>query len=786
VNRRLLVLVCAILALNMLGAGLTAAQSLPTVKIGFVHDRSSSDWATGFRDSLRLEIGRILEVDYTVEMPADLDITADGSSASVRGALEQLLGNPKVDLVVATGPLGSLEASRMGDLKHPVIGSWILDTEIQGVPIKDGTSGIHNYTYVTTGDILGADLAALDMMVDYEHLVLVGSDGWVAALPGDGSALARFTDGRTSFMVGSGTAESIMSQLPTDADAVYLLPMVDMSSVDLAGLMNAFIERKLPVLSLVGENEVRAGALVGVAPGSWMQRMYRRVALNAAQIMSGTPAADIPVMMMRDGRLFLNMQTAHRIGVSPPFEVILEAVMIGDISQASGEQIDIQGVMDEAQIRNHEIAAAERAVAAGEHMVNVSKGDLLPQAGVGLSGELVDEDLALAVPSLSEQTLNGQANFSQVLYSDRAWAGFTIEKHLQEARVGELNRVRLDVGLEDVTAYLDVLSAQTRLGVQRQNLAFSRTNLERAQVRVSVGDANRSELYRWESKIAGEQTLVMDAAINFRLANIQLNRVLDRPLEDDLNLFDSTVDDQYDAMIDPRVDKFTRDPINLEILRDFLVQQGLMGSPELQQFDALILASEREHTLSNRSFWAPDIELAGGLNHIFARGGEGGEDIGLGEPSDTSWNVGVFLSLPIFEGGSRFAETKRTTEETFRLQRSRQASAQRIEQDVRNAVFQAASSRLAIGLARKSAEAARLNLEIVADNYTVGQVSLVDLLDAQTNSLNTDLAAIDAVNNYLVDLMRVERAIGKFTFFVPQEEREAWIDALEGYAAQRP
>ena len=48
------------------------------------------------------------------------------------------------------------------------------------------------------------------------------------------------------------------------------------------------------------------------------------------------------------------------------------------------------------------------------------------------------------------------------------------------------------------------------------------------------------------------------------------------------------------------------------------------------------------------------------------------------------------------------------------------------------------------------------------------------------------LAAIDAVNDYLLDLMRVERAVGQFTFFVPEEEREAWIEELEEFERQRP
>ena len=43
----------------------------------------------------------------------------------------------------------------------------------------------------------------------------------------------------------------------------------------------------------------------------------------------------------------------------------------------------------------------------------------------------------------------------------------------------------------------------------------------------------------------------------------------------------------------------------------------------------------------------------------------------------------------------------------------------------------------------------------------------------------------DAVNDYLLDLMRVERAVGRFMFFVSPEDREGWIQELEDFAAAR-
>jgi len=423
----------------------------------------------------------------------------------------------------------------------------------------DGTSGVEDYTYVTTGNILAADLEALDRVLDYRRLLIVGSGSFVEALPASAELPAEYAGHDITAMAADGTVDGTLEQIPADTDAVYLLPMIEMTRDEIVALLDGFAARNLPVLSLMGEPDVRDGALVGVAPADWPRRVHRRVALAASRIMAGEPAAELPVSMMRDGRLFLNVATAARIGVSPPFEVIIEAVTFGELLPPGTEQVDLAEVMARAQAQNLDVAAGEAAIAAGVEQVGIAKSVLLPQIGIGLDGFLIDKDNAEYFPTASERTASGNAGLTQVIWSDRAWAGYSIEKHLQDARVDELDRVRLNVGLEAATAYITVLRAQTRLEIQRQNLAFSRTNLERADVRVAVGDANRSELFRWQSKIAGEQTQVMDAAVTRRLALFELNRVLARPLEERLELVDATVDDQFQIVIDPRVDRYIKD-----------------------------------------------------------------------------------------------------------------------------------------------------------------------------------------------------------------------------------
>ena len=534
-NRPLLILILSVLLIQATASVEVTAQSRGTVKVAFVNDRDLAPWAMGLRDSLKEEIRRVLDVDYTVQMPAERDRTVDGTPESVRAALDGVLaGGP--DVVIATGPLGSVLASRRPSRARPVIGGWVLDTEFQEVPITNGASGIANFTYVTSGDVIGNDLIALGQVVEYDHLTFVGSAAFVGSFPERASIPTEYGGHRVSAVRSDGTVAGTLARVPEDADAIYLMPMVNMTRAEIAELLREFKARKLPVISMLGEPDVQAGALLGLAPSSWSQRASRRIALVAEQILSGDDPAGIPVTMMRENQLYLNARTAREIGASPLFEVIIEAVVIDELMPPGTERVDLEAVMARARAYNRDIAATESAVAAGQEQVGIAKAELLPQIGVGLDAFLIDKDTAEFFPTTSQRTFSGNAFLNQIIWSDRTWAGYSIEKHFQEARVGELNLVRLDVGLEAATAYIDVLRAQTRLQIHRQNLSLTRTNLERAGVCVEVGDANPSELFRWQSQIAGEQSRLVDAGVARRLAMFELNRVLYRRLEEPLEL----------------------------------------------------------------------------------------------------------------------------------------------------------------------------------------------------------------------------------------------------------
>ena len=88
-----------------------------------------------------------------------------------------------------------------------------------------------------------------------------------------------------------------------------------------------------------------------------------------------------------------------------------------------------------------------------------------------------------------------------------------------------------------------MLQTKTIERIQRDNLRLTRSNLEIAQARVDLGAATRDEVFRWESQIATNRKDLIDASALRNQAEIAVNRILNRPIEESFLTEETALDD---------------------------------------------------------------------------------------------------------------------------------------------------------------------------------------------------------------------------------------------------
>lgn len=794
--RRLIVHLLAVTAVLLAPRpGMAQPQQRKLVRVGVVVD-GPSDRFDAVLQQIQKEVTGVVKREFDVRFDPKKKRVGDWTLASVRQALDELIADDEVDLVFAHGVIASNEIVQRTDLPKPCIAPFVVDERQQGLVLAKNEVR-KNLSYIVWGLDLERDLKAFLELGDFKKIAVVLNGFVMRAVPKLRNAFQarRKVLGVDLLLVeASSSAAEILKAIPASADAVYVGPNTQLSSKEIERLAQGFIQRGLPSFSWFGLTEVKAGMLAGLGSDEDVVRLARRVALNTQSILLGEGAAKLVTAFRRHEQLAVNMETARAINLWPNWSVLADAVLIDSKRRKVKRKLSLESAVKQALRSNLDLAAAKRHALAGAEGIGEARANLLPQLEVNAAGIWIDKDRAGF--GNAERTLQWGAALHQSLYSERAWANLGIQEHLQQAREFEIEQVKLDVVRDVAVAYLNLLQAQTVERIQRENLRLSRDNLSLARVRHQIGTAGAGEVFRWEAQIANARRDVIASVARRNQAEIAVNQLLNRPQEEAFITRESTLNDPVLLSSEKRFRDYLNNPFRFRALREFMVREGTAEAPELRQLDAAMDAKKREQTASERSLYVPEVGLSASLTHKFFQGGAGSEpleipplpggiELDLPMPDKWDWAVGVSASLPLYEGGGRFAAVDRASQEHAELMLQKRAVKARIEQRVRSALHRAGASFPAIRLSRAAADAAAGNLELVTDAYSRGQASIIQLLDAQNQALVSDLAAANSVYQFLVDLMEVERAVGRFGFFLGAADRERFFTRLDAFSRSR-
>jgi len=528
---------CAVLGAACAVSGEEIADAVPVPEnpppkakavVGMVLD---GPWVrTGeIRDLFEAEIARLMKGEYAASFPESKCVNADGTLAGVRRAVDRLLADPEVDFVVALGVLASMDASSRGPLPKPAIAPFVVDGSVLGFAQKDGASGIENLVYLTSPAPFRRDLEAFRDLVPFRKLAILGSSILLGAVPELRENCLRVAQElgiAASIVLVGDSMERALDELPPGTDAVYVSPLIGYTDEDIGRLASMLIERKLPSFSLLGRREVERGLLATITPDTDFERLARRTALYIQRILMGERPEKLPVSFSKGEQLTINMATARAIGFSPTWGVLTEAVLIHEDGK-SGRRLTLKEAVQTAVGENLEILASSYKAAAGAQNIEEARAKLLPTLEASTLGLIIDGDRADAMLGLhAEKAWSFSLTLTQVLYAEQAWANLDVQKHLQEGREWERERLRLDIALETARAYLNLMRARTGERIRRSTLKMTHSHLEMAQVRKAIGVASPSEVYRWENEIATSRRALIDAEALRATAEAKLNRLI--------------------------------------------------------------------------------------------------------------------------------------------------------------------------------------------------------------------------------------------------------------------
>lgn len=738
-----------------------------------------SPWSEDIIKSLQTELKSLSDADLQLVLPNEDINFADWKVSTTARKLQEALNDQTSDIVIALGIAASDSVARISAEK-PIIAANVLSPNLQGFPISEnGASARENTHFLVANIDLITEIAKFQQMARAKNIALLVEESYVETLPFLQAILDEITNQPTFQIsivpIAQESIEQTVANIPSDVNAVFVLPQLQLTGEKQQVLIDEINKRKLPSYTLLGRSQVEAGYLLGTGLVPSSQQLIRRLAIDIRDIALGRSITSLPVALDVKDRLAINLATAQTIGFSPSFSVLVEANQINALLE-EGRTLSLFKAVEEAVARNLDLALADTDVRLALETTKQARSTLLPQLSGNADWQALDRDLAI-----SQQTRSTSVglNLSQTIYSESQQSEFVSSKFLEKAQKAVFESTRLDIIELTALLYLDVLVAKTELAIQEDNLRLTFANLERAEYRSDIGAASRSDVLRFRTELGSDRQSVTDARSQFEQSINVLNQVLQRPITERFRTQEPGLSGPG-IFGDSRLPSLLDTPRKVLFFSDYLTQEAIENSPEIESLKNEIASQERLLLATKRKRYVPDVVASADVSRVVAD-----NDTPFTIDHDNNWSLGVEFSWTLYQGSAIRSEqtTAQLALQQLKLQQKQLLDS--LESDTRNSVIQAGASRANIGFASDSADAALQTFDLVTDSYVRGVASYIDLIDAQSSYLNARLSAANAVYVHLQDLMSLQRTIGFFDFYVAPQQTILWFQSLEAAAIKQ-
>lgn len=321
-------------------------------------------------------------------------------------------------------------------------------------------------------------------------------------------------------------------------------------------------------------------------------------------------------------------------------------------------------------------------------------------------------------------------------------------KYRVEAGQADLRGAESGLFSSVVAAYMDVIRGEAIVGLNRSNVSVLEVNLQATRDRFEIGDVTRTDVAQSQSRLALAQSDARAAEANLAAARetyIQLVGKVPEALEPPPPL------------------------PNLPQTPEEAVEQALERNPDLIAARKRVKAAEKDIDVAGAGR-LPRISLfttgsynnyLGSLGGLGAVDGSGNPVTGSPAQSDSSAQAGASISIPLFQGGLPAARRRQAQADASAALEQEIAVEREVIAAVRSAYSSWIASNDLIRSTQVAVDAAALSLEGVRAENTVGNRTILDILNAEQELVNAQVQLVTARRNAYVAGFTLLAAMGR-------------------------
>jgi outer membrane protein len=414
---------------------------------------------------------------------------------------------------------------------------------------------------------------------------------------------------------------------------------------------------------------------------------------------------------------------------------------------------DLSTIYRQAASNDAEIAAARATREASGYNVNVARSAILPQAQAAYSYTHINADSHFGSTDTNTNYDLGslQLSASQTLFNLNSWYTWQAAKTADQGYALQLQLSEQQLLLNTAQAYFNVLRAHDNLTTGEAEEKAVKRSLEQTRQRFDVGLIAITE--------------VQEAQASYDLTYVNLLS-LQAALDVSYEALETLTGQRYDKL------SFLRDNIIMAMpepaVADEWVATGMAKYPGVQM--AIIqkdtVGQQRDAARANH---LPTVKLAASYT--------------TGDNSPTSsyphvydsevTSIGVNVSMPLFAGGSIYAQSKQAASNYAAADYQLESSRRQVKQSIRSLFRQLQTSVQNIDARKQAITSAQSAVDATQTGYQVGTRNIVEVLNAQKNLFSAQRDYANARYDYIINLLSLKFYSGTIN--------EGDIDALNSW-----
>lgn len=430
--------------------------------------------------------------------------------------------------------------------------------------------------------------------------------------------------------------------------------------------------------------------------------------------------------------------------------IIVFALLISS-SVFAQKKWTLQECVTHALENNITVKQGENTLLSNDQDIIATKGNFLPSVSANTGHRLTLGNAEIFPGQFVDRTAN--STFISVNVNQTIFNGFRNTNLYKQAQLSresnelELNRIRDDISLNVVNAYLNVLFNKENLETAIAQFNFSKQQLEQVKELVDAGIQARANIFDSEATLATDEQSVTIAENNHTLALLTLSQLLQVPF-----------------------DGFDVDVIEIDSPSEALLYNDVAPILEYayaNRYEIKVAEKNIENAAINT-----ELSKSGFLPTVTA-GYSFGSNVFFTNLTDTeatffnqlndqkSHGFNVNVNIPIF---SRFSNKTNVAKSKIQEENSKlnlEQAKLNLESNIQRSFTDAQAALKTYEAAKKSLAAQEMALQNSQDRYDLGSVSTYDLEQVRIRLINAKASLINAKYDFVFKTKVLDFYLGK-------------------------